>query len=101
MDVCIVFYIVSYIGVNDLYEYQSHGDNWWDTKSNKFFRNTGRWIAEWQIPTTPEGAAPGRGWIADCLIVDDRTGRPHNTKGLITQYGVHKHQTTGGRDYFS
>ena len=100
LDVGIVFYIVRFIGVKDLYEYQSNGRHWRTTLSNSLFETTSQWIAEMNIPTSREGAAPGKGWIADCLIVDDRTGRPHNSRALVATKGVHKHQSAGGKDYF-
>ena len=65
------FSIVSFIGVKDLYEYQSNGRDWRTTKSAGFFATTSQWIAENDIPTSREGAAPGKGWIDVCLIVND------------------------------
>ena len=93
----IVFDIVSYIGVKDLYAYTS--DRFPEgTKTDGFYRTIESRIRSNNLPRAP---APGVGYIRNIRVVNDRCGHPHNSKALEAKYGIHRHQTTGGKDWYA
>ena len=100
LDAGIVFFIVSFIGIKDVYDFE-HGRDWQRTRAANFFDTTKKWVRESGFATSSDKAAPGKGWIQDVRVVNDWTGRPHDSKALRATHYVDLHTTTGGKDYFS